>query len=499
MQDTKDEIKTFSFEQGQMPFQLDIDIDKLPVDSLSKSQGNDPSLTKEVQQIAEENESSTKNSKKDSELEIKDKEKDKEKEKEKEKDKEKDKKNSGFYSYNPPPVQETIKIEEKKEEKITIPNKKHNHQHKEVIEPNEADLKDIVYDEEIQEVHEITETPKKKTRKKQRREEIEIIESDRDEDDEYEDKDDEDYVNEIEVSEEKTEDKTVIEKKKEKKERKEKINMNKKIEVKQTEKLFNNNDTNVTNIIPQIPKKEAIKEKEEKNEEIQIERKFGKGKEEPDLTVQNFEKEIMKKIKAESKKNENNNKDKKQDNKPKQKLEDRLHVTDGEGLSKDETIIQYLIESLDTSNISELISKLAPQQEEKKKYKRNKKSLFQVTDANGKKIKTPPQLPDDPSQPKPKKKIKQRWKDPAMMDTKNIFNGILLTSLMKQYGYDAIAEAIVKTKNTTEEYEKNDLDEFVECILKTTSYNSLIHSLINCKAKLEGGEEEKKKGRTSWP
>jgi len=110
-----------------------------------------------------------------------------------------------------------------------------------------------------------------------------------------------------------------------------------------------------------------IKEKEEKNEEIQIERKFGKGKEEPDLTVQNFEKEIMKKIKAESKKNENNNKDKKQDNKPKQKLEDRLHVTDGEGLSKDETIIQYLIESLDTSNISELISKLAPQQEEKKK------------------------------------------------------------------------------------------------------------------------------------
>jgi len=80
-----------------------------------------------------------------------------------------------------------------------------------------------------------------------------------------------------------------------------------------------------------------------------------------------------------------------------------------------------------------------------------------------------------------------------MMDTKNIFNGILLTSLMKQYGYDAIAEAIVKTKNTTEEYEKNDLDEFVECILKTTSYNSLIHSLINCKAKLEGGEEEKKK------
>ena len=272
------------------------------------------------------------------------------------------------------------------------------------------------------------------------------------------------------------------------------------------------------NIIPiKKPKIETKEEKEldkkEQNQQRQqqqqiqteniIERTNGRKKEEPDVLVQNFEKEIMKKIKAEAKKNEANNTNKEKENKNlnsnknKPRLEDRLKVTDGEGLSKEETVIQYLIESLDTNNISELIAKLAPPNEAKKKYKRNKKSLFQVTDANGKKLKNAPnpQIPDDPDnpQPKPKKKINQRWKDPSMIDTKNIFNGILLTSLMKQYGYDAIAEAIVKTKNTTEEYEKNDLDEFVECILKTTSYNSLIHSLIQCKAKADEENMENKK------
>ena len=485
-----------------MPYQLDID--KIPEDPLSKSQGNDPSFTKDVQQAAEEGDSTTKNSKKDSEPETK--------------EKEKEKKNNNFYSYNPPPVQEEIKIvEEKKEDKNNSNNKtkdknqKHHNKPKEIIiEPNEADLKDIVFDEEIQEIQEIKDIPdnpmkdKKKSRKKQRREEIEIIESDKDDDDEdYEDKDDEDYVNEIEMAEQRAEEKA-LEKKKEKKEKEKKEKMNKKlekiekIEQKYLESQRQLENKNTTQFPVSQPKEEKKPEEKEVKQEIPVERKFGKGKEEPDITVQNFEKEIMKKIKAEAKKNEGNNnadKDKKKDTKPKQKLEDRLKVEDGEGLTKDETIIQYLIESLDTSNISELISKLAPPNDSKKKYKKNKKSLFQVTDANGKKIKSPPnpQLPDAPNQPKPKKKIRQRWKDPAMIDTKNIFNGILLTSLMKQYGYDAIAEAIVKTKNTTEEYEKNDLDEFVECILKTTSYNSLIHSLIQCKSKMEEENNEKKK------
>ena len=72
---SKDEIKTFSFENSTMPYQLDID--KIPEDPLSKSQGNDPSFTKDVQQAAEEGDSTTKNSKKDSEPETKEKEKEK--------------------------------------------------------------------------------------------------------------------------------------------------------------------------------------------------------------------------------------------------------------------------------------------------------------------------------------------------------------------------------------------------------------------------------------
>jgi len=146
-------------------------------------------------------------------------------------------------------------------------------------------------------------------------------------------------------------------------------------------------------------KKDEVKKKvEEKKKEIPvITHRFGKGKEEVDLDVQNFEKEIMKKLRANKNNNKNDTKNKpvanpKPPEKTKPRLEDKIKLDNDEGLSKEESVIQYLIQSLDTSNISNLLSRLAPPDDSKKKYaRRNKKSLFQVTDANGKKNKNGPQ------------------------------------------------------------------------------------------------------------
>ena len=406
--------------------------------------------------------------------------------------------NNNFYSYNPPPI--PIIEAKKAENALNIPSQSKQHQKKEIIDPKENDIKDIVLDEDGEEIDETNSYEdnlifnRKKPRKKQRREEIEVIESEEEEED-INNKNDE---NEIEITDdifqqkfnqvlpkniEKYINKIDIEKKVEKLTKKKNEDGNNKLEIKNEKKK-------------EIKKDIKIEEKKEekKEEERFIERIPRRNKEEPDETVQNFEKEIMKKIRnskmPDSNKNNNNNK---QPEKKPTKLEDRLNINDNEGLSKEESVIQYLIQSLDTSNISNLLSKLSPPDSKKKYARKNKKSLFQVIDANGKKIKNNSKDADDPNQPKVKKLTKkEREKDPNVIKQKNIFNSILLTSLMKQYGYDAIAEAIVKTKNTEEEYEKNDLDEFIECILKTTTYNSLIHSLIQCKAEADAENEVKK-------
>ena len=395
--------------------------------------------------------------------------------------------NNNFYSYNPPPI--PTKETKKTEKASNIQNPTKNNSKKEKIEPKETDLKDIVFDEDIEEIDETNSFDennilfdRRKPRKKQRHEEIEVIESDEDE----ENNNEKNIGNEIEISFDNLDQKInqILPKNLEK-------IVNKKDIEKKVEKLKKKKTDEET------PKQE-IKKEEKKEEERFIERIPRRNREDPDEIVQNFEKEIMKKIRNskynEPNKNNINNNNKQNDKKP-AKLEDRLNIEDSEGLSKEETVIQYLIQSLDTSNISNLLSKLAPQDNKKKYARKNKKSLFQVTDANGKRIKNMPNSPqsDDPNQPKPKKLTKkEREKDPNVINQKNIFNSILLTSLMKQYGYDAIAEAIVKTKNTEEEYEKNDLDEFIECILKTTTYNSLIHSLIQCKAEADAENEVKK-------
>ena len=395
--------------------------------------------------------------------------------------------NNNFYSYNPPPI--PTKETKKTEKASNIQNPTKNNSKKEKIEPKETDLKDIVFDEDIEEIDETNSFyennilfDRRKPRKKQRHEEIEVIESDEDE----ENNNDKNIGNEIEISFDNLDQKInqILPKNLEK-------IVNKKDIEKKVEKLKKKKTDEETT--KQEIKKE-IKKEEKKEEERFIERIPRRNREDPDEIVQNFEKEIMKKIRNSkyNEPNKNNINNNKQNDKKPAKLEDRLNIEDSEGLSKEETVIQYLIQSLDTSNISNLLSKLAPQDNKKKYARKNKKSLFQVTDANGKRIKNMPNSPqsDDPNQPKPKKLTKkEREKDPNVINQKNIFNSILLTSLMKQYGYDAIAEAIVKTKNTEEEYEKNDLDEFIECILKTTTYNSLIHSLIQCKAEADAENE----------
>ena len=95
--------------------------------------------------------------------------------------------NNNFYSYNPPPI--PIIEAKKAENALNIPSQSKQHQKKEIIDPKENDIKDIVLDEDGEEIDETNSYEdnlifnRKKPRKKQRREEIEVIESEEEEED----------------------------------------------------------------------------------------------------------------------------------------------------------------------------------------------------------------------------------------------------------------------------------------------------------------------------